>query len=181
VNLATPTASVGGEPLKAYLVRDRVPLDLGLASVVADKTSMVIGQAAFLGGGLPWPSPPSTLQGSVRSHGRPARGRDDRPWVGSSSCSFVEAWRERAASSTGSVWALPPTTDPAPRRGRPAHESLPPTLEARRRLGDPPCGRLGGGGLEIYVVVSLAGIPVDLATSFVLEALSTAVRFRNLH
>jgi uncharacterized membrane protein YbhN (UPF0104 family) len=33
------------------------------------------------------------------------------------------------------------------------------------------------GGLEIYIVVRLAGIPVDLETSLVLEALSTAVRF----
>ena len=33
------------------------------------------------------------------------------------------------------------------------------------------------GGLEIYIVVRLSGIPVDLGTSFVLEALSTAVRF----
>src|SRR5260370_24645125 len=35
VNLAT--ASVGGEPLKAYLVREHVPLDEGLASVIVDK------------------------------------------------------------------------------------------------------------------------------------------------
>jgi uncharacterized protein (TIRG00374 family) len=52
VNLLTPTASVGGEPLKAYLVRDRLPLDLGLASVVVDKTTVVMGQAAFLAAGL---------------------------------------------------------------------------------------------------------------------------------
>ncbi len=51
-NLLTPTASVGGEPLKAYLVRDRLPLDEGLASVVVDKTTMVMGQAAFLASGL---------------------------------------------------------------------------------------------------------------------------------
>jgi uncharacterized membrane protein YbhN (UPF0104 family) len=33
------------------------------------------------------------------------------------------------------------------------------------------------GGLEIYIVVRLAGLPIDLGTSLVLEALSTAVRF----
>src|SRR5262249_54025861 len=33
------------------------------------------------------------------------------------------------------------------------------------------------GGLEIYVVLGLAGIPVGLATAFVLEAVSAAVRF----
>jgi glycosyltransferase 2 family protein len=52
VNLVTPTAAVGGEPLKAYLLRPYVPLGEGLASVVMDKTAVVAGQVAFLLGGL---------------------------------------------------------------------------------------------------------------------------------
>src|SRR5207244_4277949 len=52
VTLATPTASVGGEPLKAYLVREHVPLDEGLASIIVDKTTVVMGQALFLAVGL---------------------------------------------------------------------------------------------------------------------------------
>ena len=52
VNLLTPTASVGGEPLKAYLIRLHVPLSEGLASVVADKTTVVIGQILLLPLGL---------------------------------------------------------------------------------------------------------------------------------
>lgn len=52
VNLTTPTASVGGEPLKAYLLRPYVPLAEGLASVVVDKTTVVGGQALFLAAGL---------------------------------------------------------------------------------------------------------------------------------
>src|SRR5438132_10710916 len=52
VNLATPMASVGGEPLKAYLVREPLPLDEGPASVIVDKTTVVIGQALFLAGGI---------------------------------------------------------------------------------------------------------------------------------
>src|SRR3989442_3868123 len=52
INLATPTASVGGEPLKAYLVREHVPLDEGLASIIVDKTTVVMGQALFLAVGL---------------------------------------------------------------------------------------------------------------------------------
>ena len=52
VNLLTPTASVGGEPLKAYLIRPHVPLAEGLASVVADKTTVVIGQILLLPLGL---------------------------------------------------------------------------------------------------------------------------------
>jgi hypothetical protein len=38
VSLATPTMSVGGDPLKAYLLRPRLPLLDGFVSVIADKT-----------------------------------------------------------------------------------------------------------------------------------------------
>jgi uncharacterized protein (TIRG00374 family) len=52
VSLATPTLSVGGDPLKAYLLRPRLPLVEGFASVIADKTTVVLGQVLFLGAGL---------------------------------------------------------------------------------------------------------------------------------
>jgi len=52
VNLATPTMAVGGEPLKAFLLRPRVPLLDGFVSVIADKTTIVAGQILFLAGGL---------------------------------------------------------------------------------------------------------------------------------
>jgi len=52
VNLVTPTASVGGEPLKAYLLQPYVPLTTGFGSVVIDKTTVVAGQALLLLVGL---------------------------------------------------------------------------------------------------------------------------------
>ncbi len=52
VNLATPTMAVGGEPLKAYLLRPHVPLVDGFVSVIADKTTIVVGQIFFLAAGL---------------------------------------------------------------------------------------------------------------------------------
>jgi putative membrane protein len=52
VNLATPTMAVGGEPLKAYLLRPHVSLSDGLVSVIADKTTIVVGQMLFLALGL---------------------------------------------------------------------------------------------------------------------------------
>lgn len=68
VNMTTPAAYVGGEPLKAYLLKRRgVPLIEGLASVVTAKTTMTIAEAAFilLGLGLAfW-----TLGGSDPSNG----------------------------------------------------------------------------------------------------------------
>ena len=45
VNMTTPTAYVGGEPLKAYLLqKSGVPMVEGLASVVIAKTTMTIAQ-----------------------------------------------------------------------------------------------------------------------------------------
>jgi uncharacterized protein (TIRG00374 family) len=49
VNMSTPTAYVGGEPLKAYLLkRHNVPMVDGLASVVIAKTTMTIAEVLFI-------------------------------------------------------------------------------------------------------------------------------------
>ncbi len=49
VNMTTPAAYVGGEPLKAYLLkRDHVPFVDGLASVILAKTVMTIAQVMFI-------------------------------------------------------------------------------------------------------------------------------------
>lgn len=49
VNMTTPTAYVGGEPLKAYLLkRHNVPMVEGLASVVIAKTTMTIAEVLFI-------------------------------------------------------------------------------------------------------------------------------------
>lgn len=53
VNMTTPTAYVGGEPLKAYLLqRLGVPMVEGLASVVIAKTTMTIAQVLFILAGI---------------------------------------------------------------------------------------------------------------------------------
>jgi len=52
VSLATPTMSVGGDPVKAYLLRPRLPMLDGFVSVIADKTTVVAGQVVFLALGL---------------------------------------------------------------------------------------------------------------------------------
>ncbi|MDR4495855.1 MAG: flippase-like domain-containing protein [Nitrospirales bacterium] len=49
VNVTTPTAYVGGEPLKAYLLKQYgVPMVDGLASVVTAKTTMTLAQVLFI-------------------------------------------------------------------------------------------------------------------------------------
>ena len=48
VNLTTPTASVGGEAVKTWLVRGYVPISESLPSVVIAKTTITIAQTLFL-------------------------------------------------------------------------------------------------------------------------------------
>ena len=53
INVTTPTAMLGGEPMKAYLLtRYEVPMVEGLASVVTAKTIMVVAQILFMLSGL---------------------------------------------------------------------------------------------------------------------------------
>ena len=52
VNAVTPTAMVGGEVLKAVLLKRYVPLSDGLASVISAKLSLMLGQAVFILVGL---------------------------------------------------------------------------------------------------------------------------------
>jgi len=51
-NLTTPTASMGGEAVKAWLVRPWAPLAQSLPSVIVAKTTITIGQALFVVVGL---------------------------------------------------------------------------------------------------------------------------------
>jgi glycosyltransferase 2 family protein len=49
VNMTTPTAYLGGEPLKAYLLKKyNVPITEGAASVVIAKTTMTIAEVCFI-------------------------------------------------------------------------------------------------------------------------------------
>lgn len=49
VNMTTPAAYMGGEPIKAYLLKKhRVPIVEGLASVVIAKTTMTIAEVLFI-------------------------------------------------------------------------------------------------------------------------------------
>jgi len=55
VNNLTPAASVGGEPIKVYLLKTLgVPTERGLASVVIAKTALTAGQIVFILMGLPF-------------------------------------------------------------------------------------------------------------------------------
>ena len=178
-NLLTPTASVGGEPLKAYLVRDRLPLDEGLASVVVDKTTVVMGQAVFLAAGLAVallildkPSRAVTIAMAALLVAET---------IGVGGFAVVQI-RGGIAGAGRALQRLGLGT--AER-----HQELLHDVDRRlarmyrqcraRVLVSALLHALGWavGGLEIYLVLTLAGIPVSLPTALVLEAVSSAVRF----
>ncbi len=47
-NLTTPTAALGGEAVKTWLLRGRVPTDEAVSSVIVAKTTITIGQGLLL-------------------------------------------------------------------------------------------------------------------------------------
>jgi uncharacterized protein (TIRG00374 family) len=47
-NMTTPTAALGGEAVKAWLLRGHVPLDATLSSVIVAKTTITIAQGLYL-------------------------------------------------------------------------------------------------------------------------------------
>src|SRR5436190_5456125 len=55
-NMTTPTAALGGEAVKTWLLRGRVPTDEAVSSVIVAKTTITIGQGLLLllGVGLAW-------------------------------------------------------------------------------------------------------------------------------
>src|SRR5262249_30325985 len=60
INATTPTASLGGEGVKTWLLRPQVSLQEGLASVIIAKTTITIAQALLLlvGIAIAWPTLP---------------------------------------------------------------------------------------------------------------------------
>ncbi|PYN74276.1 MAG: hypothetical protein DMD96_30525 [Candidatus Rokuibacteriota bacterium] len=47
-NLTTPTAALGGEAVKAWLLRGHAPIDASLASVIVAKTTITLAQGLYL-------------------------------------------------------------------------------------------------------------------------------------
>jgi hypothetical protein len=51
-NMILPTASLGGDAMRAFLIRGQVPLSVGVPAVLFDKTIEFVASTVFLGGGL---------------------------------------------------------------------------------------------------------------------------------
>ena len=51
-NMILPSASLGGDAMRAFLIRERVPLSVGVPAVLFDKTIEFVASTVFLGSGL---------------------------------------------------------------------------------------------------------------------------------
>jgi glycosyltransferase 2 family protein len=175
-NIVTPTAAMGGEVVKAWLLRDRAPLDESVPSVIIAKTTITIAQGLFLllGVGLA----ALTLRGSPLLAGMEwllglevlALGAfivmQTRGLVG---------WSARVLARLG-VRRLGASATVAR-----VDEALA-DFYARRpgRLGLSIVFHLVAwllGSLEAWLILSFLGLGVSLATATVIEAFGTGVRF----
>lgn len=178
VNLATPTASVGGEPLKAYLLRPHVSLDDALVSVVADKTTGVIAQVLALvagllvAGALLAPSSPLVITMLVLLLVEVL-----------AVAGFVAVQLGGVAGRGGRLLARLGIESGSSRHER--LDGIDRALRAvyvrhwRRALASVACHFLAFAvaALEVYLVVRLLGVPVSLSAAFAIGTLGTAVKF----
>jgi len=178
VNLATPTASMGGEPVKAYLIRRWVPLAEGLASVVIDKTTIVAGQGVFLLLGLlvcavlvPLPRTLWLVMGVLLALEALAVG------------GFIAVQLRGAAGRGGRLLERL-----GMRPGADGRELLGEVDRALARFYRERRGRLlaavllhaaawTAGCIEVYLVLRFVGAPVGLETALAIEAFATAIKF----
>jgi glycosyltransferase 2 family protein len=178
VNLATPTAALGGDLVKAYLLRPGVPLREGLASVIADKTTGVVSQVLLLLTGV--------LVGAALLPGSSAL---LLTMAGSLAveivcvAGFVTVQLRGVVGGGGRLMArlrIPPSperqamldgTDRALRSLYVEH--------GRGLLASVLCHFLGFalGTLEIFLVVRFLGVPISLPAAFTIGAAGTAVKF----
>jgi uncharacterized protein (TIRG00374 family) len=182
VSLATPTMSVGGDPLKAYLLRPRLPLLDGFVSVIADKTTVVAGQVLFLALGLlaaALVAPPSgrvlpimggllvvevfavggfalvQASGALGGGGRVLGRLAKRVGVGG-----AERFEQGLGDLDRALAAL--------------------YRQRRRRLVASAIVHAvawATGGLEIYLVLSLLGTPAPLGIALIVESFASGVKF----
>jgi putative membrane protein len=178
VNATTPTASVGGEPVKAFLLRYWVSPVEGLASVIVDKTAIVLGQGLFGLLGLVLACTVVPASGPIVTAMTVLLIVQALALAG-----FVAVQLMGAAGRGGRLLAR---FGMGPSRSRQERlEGLDRTLATyyrvrRRRLVAGVLVHFVAwtvGSLEIFLVLNFLGLPVPLLTAMVLESCGAAVKF----
>jgi uncharacterized membrane protein YbhN (UPF0104 family) len=175
-NMATPTAALGGEAVKAWLLRGVVPLEASVPSVIVAKTTITIAQGLFLvlGIALAWGS---ALPGSPLLYGM--------LWLLAvetvALAGFVVAqtrgmlaWGGRVLAQlgvpAGGPEALGRIDDVLARFYRTA------PLRLALSIGFHLVAWLLGS-VETWLILRFLGVDVSLTTATVIEAFGTAIRF----
>jgi glycosyltransferase 2 family protein len=177
INLTTPTAALGGEAVKTWLLRDHVPLSESLSSVIVAKTTITIAQGLLLllGVVLAWTVFPAD-----------SRLLTAMEWLLAlelvALAVFVVAQTRGLAAFGGRLLARLG----AHRFAR--HEGLGRVDRSLAQFYLRQPGRLGLsvashfaawllGALEAWMILAFLGFPVSLVTALVIEAFGTGIRF----
>lgn len=175
-NLVTPTAALGGEVVKAWLLRDRVALESSVPSVIIAKTTITVAQGVFLLIGIGLAA--LTLAGSTLLHAMElllavevvALGlfihAQTRGLVGRSA-RLLARLGIRGLAGNGAVARVDAALVEFYRR-------------EPRRLGLSIGYHLVAwllGSLETWLILLFLDLPVSLATATVIEAFGTGIRF----
>ncbi|HET7343574.1 MAG TPA: lysylphosphatidylglycerol synthase transmembrane domain-containing protein [Methylomirabilota bacterium] len=175
-NIVTPTAAMGGEVVKAWLLRERAPLDESVPSVIIAKTTITIAQGLFLllGVGLA----ALTLRGSALLAGMEwllglevlALGvfivMQTRGLVGWSARMLARLGVRRLGASATVARVDEALAEFYARR--PGRLALSIAFHLVAWLL---------GSLEAWLILSFLGVHVSLATATVIEAFGTGIRF----
>ncbi|MBI4610769.1 MAG: flippase-like domain-containing protein [Candidatus Rokubacteria bacterium] len=177
-NATTPTASVGGEGVKAWLLRPHVSYEESLPSVIVAKTTITIAQGLFLllgivaaWGALPVNSPLMRAMQWLLALEVAAVG----------GFVLVQLKGGLAATSRGLAWlGFPLGKEHGQTLGR-VNAGLSGFYKSQRRrlLLSIACHFLGWvfSALETYVILHFLDVPVSLTTATVIEAFGTGIRF----
>ena len=175
-NLVTPTAALGGEGVKAWLLRDRLPLEETVPSVIIAKTTITLAQGVFLLLGIALAS---------MGFGRSPLLLGMQWLLGLEVLALVifimVQTRGVVGWSVGQLERLgvrpegaAPTAARVDRTLRTFYRHTPTRLTLSIVF------HLAAwllGAVEAYLILLFLGIPVSLATATVIEAFGTGVRF----
>ncbi len=179
INVLTPTAYVGGEPVKAYLLTPGVPLAEGLSSAIVGRTLMTLAHVAFVLSGIGVAL--GRFDGSEyflgASVGLMALATAGLVWLVVRQRKGFVAGIVNAAARLGMRprWLAERAAVIADLDARIARTYR----EARGRLHVSLALYFLGwvlGSAETYLALVLMGLPVDLPTAFALEALSSMAK-----
>lgn len=176
-NITTPMASVGGEPVKAYLLRPRVPLGEGLASVIIAKTTVTLSQGAFLVLGI------ALALAVLPPAGPLLKGMTGLAALEAVALGGFVLAQQKGLFGRGLRLLRALGLSPS-EQGHEGVRRLDTALatfyrEHRGRLTLSLFFHFVGwvvGSLEVYLILHFMGIPVSLATALVIEAFHAAIK-----